>query len=409
MTMNGKTVCRACGGNNLYCYLRLGNHPAANAFVRPERLSEPDIRHPLDTHVCLDCALIQIPNQLPPDFYLDYVYVPSASMTMPQHFRQLAHRFRQNLATSAGQLVVDIGCNDGLLLAACKDEGLEVLGVDPSANIAELARAKGVAVVNEYFTVDSARHIRNERGPAQIIVTTNTLNHIDDLHGFMQGVDTLLACGGAFVIEAPQALTCVELNEFDTVYHEHLSVFSATSIAAIARRIGLDIVDLEELPVHGGSMRYMIKRRSDAEPAVAAWMEQERRAGLFLRQTYDAHARRVERIRSDLLSVLTDLKLEGKKIAGYGAPAKGNTLLNYCAIGPDILDFIVDRNTMKQGRFTPGMRIPVVSPDRIATDKPEYLLILAWNFKDEIMEQQAAFRAQGGKFILPIPKVEIVD
>jgi hypothetical protein len=295
------------------------------------------------------------------------------------------------------------------LLAACKEEGLETLGVDPSANIAELARGKGVVVLNEYFTLETARRVLDDYGPAQIIVTTNTLNHIDDLHGFMQGVDTLLGPEGAFVIETPQALTCIELNEFDTVYHEHLSVFSAASIAAVARPVGLSIVDIEELPIHGGSMRCSLRRNREASPTVSAYIDRERQAGLFIRETYDAHAGRVEENRRALLSLLSDMKRQGQRIVGYGAPAKGNTLLNYYSIGPEVLDFIVDRNTIKQGRFTPGMRIPVASPDRIATERPDYLLILAWNFKDEILEQQAAFRAQGGKFIVPIPRVEIID
>lgn len=406
--MIGQTVCRACGSDNLYCYLPLGAHPAANAFVRPERLGEPDIRYPLDTYACLDCALIQVADPLPADYYVDYVYIPSASTTMPEHFRTLARRFKAELIDAPGQLVVDIGSNDGLLLAACKDEGLKVLGVDPSANISELARAKGVEVFNEYFNAESAARMLATYGPAQVIVTTNTFNHIDNLHDFMAGVGTLLAPGGTFVIEVPQALTCIELNEFDTVYHEHLSVLSAASIAALGAPVGMQLVDLEELPIHGGSMRCYLRRSGPAKPIVAEYLERERRAGLFERATYDAHAARVDRIRNELMTLLARLKSEGKKLAGYAAPAKGNTLLNYYGIGPDTLDWIADLNTLKQGRYTPGMRIPVVSPDRIAVDKPDYLLILAWNFKDEIMAQQEPFRAAGGKFILPIPEVEIV-
>jgi SAM-dependent methyltransferase len=402
------TTCRACGSENLYCYLPLGDHPAANAFVRAERAAEPDASYPLDTHVCLDCALIQVADPLPPDFYVDYVYVPSASSTMPEHFRRLAQRFRKELITGAGQRIVDIGCNDGLLLAACKDEGLETLGVDPSANIAELARAKGVEVFNEYFTAESAKRILAKYGPAQIIVTTNTFNHIDNLHGFMEGVAALIAPEGTFIIEAPQALTCIELNEFDTVYHEHLSVFSAASVAALGSPVGLQIVDVEELPIHGGSMRFYLRRKGPAAPVVAQWLEGERQAGLFERRTYEAHAARVGKIRTDLLSLLSELKSQEKKLAGYGAPAKGNTLLNYYGVGPETLDFIADRNALKHGRLTPGMRIPVVSPDAIESKKPDYLLMLAWNFKDEILDQQQAFLARGGKFILPIPEVKII-
>lgn len=407
--MNTMRTCRACKSANLFMYLPLGDHPAANAFLRPDQLGAPEPKWPLDTHVCLDCALIQVPDKLPADFFVDYLYIPSASPTMHAHFRVLAQRFRERLVTEPGQLVVDIGCNDGLLLAACRDEKLATLGVDPAANIAELARAKGVEVFNEYFTAESSRRILAQYGPAQVIVTTNTFNHIDNLHGFMEGVATLLAPGGTFVIEVPQALTCVLENEFDTVYHEHLSVFSVASVAALGKFFGLQVVDIDELPIHGGSMRLYLRREGPAAPVVADWLAREAAAKLFDRATYVAHAERVERIRRELMTLLHDLKRQGKRLAGYGAPAKGNTLLNYYGIGPDLLDFLADRNALKHGRLSPGMHIPVVSPDRIGADRPDYLLILAWNFGDEIMAQQEAFRAAGGKFILPIPEPRVVS
>lgn len=406
--MTGLNQCRACDSKDLFCYLPLGDHPAANAFVRAENENKPDSLYPLNTIACLSCGLIQVADPLPPDFYVDYVYVPSGSTTMPLHFSALAKKFRSELVTGAGQIVMDIGCNDGLLLAACKDAGMAVLGIDPSANIAELARAKGVEVFNEYFTAESAARVRDAYGPAQVIVTTNTFNHIDNLHGFMDGVATLLADDGTFVIEVPQALTCVTLNEFDTVYHEHLSVFSAASVAALGKPVGLQIVDLEELPIHGGSMRFYLRRGGTPTPVVAEFMRRESAAKLFDKQTYVDHAARVAGIRTELMALLERLKSEGKSIAGYGAPAKGNTLLNYYGIGPDTLDFIADRNALKHGRLTPGMRIPVVSVDRIAADKPDYLLMLAWNFRDEILAQQQDYLDRGGKFIVPIPQVEII-
>lgn len=402
-------VCRACGTAGLFCYLPLGDHPAANAFPRRSDLAKPDVRYPLNTHVCLNCALIQVADPLPADFYVDYVYVPSGSTTMPVHFASLAERFRDQLATAPGELVVDIGCNDGLLLSACRDLGLEALGVDPSANIAELARAKGVEVFNQYFTQESSRQVLDIYGPAKVIVTTNTLNHIDDLHDFMAGINTLLAADGTFVIEVPQALTCIELDEFDTVYHEHLSIFSVSSVQAIGKPFGLQIVDIDDLPIHGGSMRLYLRREGPVKSVVNDWIERERRAGLFERETYVAHAGRVALIRSGLMSMLQDLKRQGKRVAGYGAPAKGNTMLNYVGIGPEILDYLADRNKLKQGRFSPGMRIPVVDPLVIYETNPDYLLILAWNFAEEIIEQLAPYRAAGGKLILPIPTPRILD
>lgn len=406
--MNTMNRCRACTSENLLMYLPLGEHPAANAFLRPDQVGATEARWPLDTHVCLDCALIQVPDQLPSDFFVDYLYIPSASATMHAHFRDTARRFRERLITAPGQRVVDIGCNDGLLLGACRDEGLATLGVDPAANIAAMARANGLEVFNEYFTAESARRILAQYGPAQVIVTTNTFNHIDNLHGFVEGVATLLAPEGTFVIEVPQALTCIEQNEFDTVYHEHLSVFSVTSLAALGKFFGFQVVDVDELPIHGGSMRVYLRRNGPASPVVAKWLERERTAGLFEADTYAAHAARVEGIRAELMALLLDLKRQGKRLAGYGAPAKGNTLLNYYGIGPDLLMFLADRNALKHGRLSPGMHIPVVSPDEIARQEPDYLLILAWNFGDEIMAQQEAFRARGGQFILPIPVPRVV-
>ncbi len=407
--MYGQTTCRACLSKNLYCYLPLGDHPPANAFRKPEQLEAGESAYPLDTHVCLDCGLIQIPDPLPKDYYVDYLYVPSASTTMPVHFRALAKRFKSELITAPDQYIVDIGCNDGLLLAAANDEGVKTLGIDPSTNIGALAVARGVNVVNAYFSEETGKKVAESHGKAQVIVTTNTLNHIDNLHDFMRGVDALLAPEGTFVIEAPQALTCVEHNEFDTVYHEHLSVFSAASVAAMGAVVGLRLVAIDELPIHGGSMRYYLKRGGAPSPAVTAFLKKEKDAGLFSKETYDAHAARVEVIRKDLMSLLAKLKAEGKKLAGYSAPAKGNTLLNYYGIGPDLLDFIADKNSLKHGRMTPGSLIPIVSPDVIDEKNPDYLLILAWNFKDEILEQLEPYRQRGGKFILPIPAVEVIS
>lgn len=404
-------TCRACKSSKLYVFLEMGDHPPANAFIRPEHLGQPQAAFPLDSNVCLDCGLVQVPDQLPPDFFHDYVYMPGASDTMQAHFRQLARRIKERCLTGPGQRVVDIGSNEGLLLQACGDLGVAALGVEPAANIAAIAREKGLEVENVYFTADTAPAILRDYGPAQVIVTSNTFNHIDDLHGFMRATDILLAPEGTMVIEVPQALTFVEQNEFDTVYHEHLSVFSVTSLAALARFFAMQVVDIDILPIHGGSMRVFLQRTAaGGQPAaiVSEMLAREKAAGLFERPTYDAFAGRIGRIRGELMTLLHDLKQQGKKLAGYGAPAKGSSLLNYYGIGPELLMFLADRNPLKQERYSPGTAIPVVAPSRILETMPDYLLILAWNFKDEIMEQQAEYRARGGKFILPIPDVQIV-
>lgn len=412
--MTPLTVCRACLSKHLLMFLPLGDHPPANAFLRDAAAGAKERRYPLDTIACLECGLIQVADQLPSDFFRDYVYVPSASDTMHAHFREFAGTVQRRFVTASDQLVVDIGCNDGLFLRSCKDLGVRTLGIDPADNIVAMTRQHGIEVFGEYFGVDTAKTARERWGPARVITTTNTFNHIDDLHAFFKGIDALLDRDGTFIIEVPQALTCVEHNEFDTVYHEHLSVFSVTSLVKLGAFYDLEVVEVEELPIHGGSMRVFLKRKGATHPAPAAdrqlstWLGRERDAALFTAETYTAMAARVHRIRDELMALLRKLKAEGKRIAGYGAPAKGNTLLNFYGIGPDQLEFLADRNALKQGLLSPGMHIPVVSPDRIEESKPDYLLILAWNFGDEIIAQQAAHAARGGKFIVPIPEPRIV-
>lgn len=404
--------CRCCKGTNLYLFLPLGDHPPANAFVtRAQAAAGPQPAFALDVSACLDCGVVVVPDMLPPDFFQDYHYVPSASATMHAHFAEFARLVQERHAATRGRLVVDIGCNDGLFLKACRDRGVDTLGIEPAANIAALARAQGIEVINEYFGPEMAARTRASHGPAAVITTTNTLNHIDDLHAFVKGVDVLLADDGTFIVEVPQALELVEKNEFDTVYHEHMSTFSVTSLARLYRFFSMRIVRVEVLPIHGGSMRVSAQRRPASAPEVPevqAWLDKEREHGLFEKATYDALAGRVAVIRRDLMEMLRELKASGKRLAGYGAPAKGNTLLNYYGIGPDLLEFLADRNALKQGKLSPGMHIPVVAPERILEVQPDYLLILAWNFADEIMAQQAEYRRRGGKFILPIPEPRIV-
>ncbi len=406
-------ACRACRGSNLYMFLPLGDHPPANAFVTPAQVeAAPQPAFPLDVSVCLDCGVIEVPDMLPPDFFQDYHYVPSASATMHAHFAAFANAVKARHAPTPGKLVVDIGCNDGLFLKSCADIGVDTLGIEPAANIAALARAKGIEVVNEYFGAEMAAGVRDRYGPATVITTTNTFNHIDDLHGFMQGVDVLLADDGTFIVEVPQALELVEHNEFDTVYHEHMSTFSVTSLAALFSFFSMKIISVETLPIHGGSMRVSAQRRPQGTgelPDVQKWLDRERDRGLFKRESYDALVARVHANREGLMAMLHDLKANGKRLAGYGAPAKGNTLLNYYGIGPDLLDYLADRNELKHGKLSPGMHIPVVAPDRILETQPDYLLILAWNFGDEIMEQQAEYKRRGGRFIVPIPEPRIIE
>jgi SAM-dependent methyltransferase len=405
------TACRTCKSERLYLFLPLGQHPLANGFLREEQLSEPEARFPLDVHVCLSCGLIQVADQVPPEYFRHYVYIPSAAEAMHGHFAGLADSLRGRFLEAPEALTVDIGCNDGLFLSFLHERGARTLGVDPAMNIAELARQKGLDVVSEYFTPELAQTIREQYGPAKVVVSTNTFHHIGDLDPFTLGVTLLLAEDGVFVVEVPHALELVEQNEFDGVYHEHVSQHTVKSFVDHFRMFGLEVFDVERLDIHGGSIRVFARpgRNGAASDIVGEWLAEEERRGLFAESTYDSFRDRVERNRDELLKILTELKGDGSRIVGYGASARGNTLLNYYGIGIDILDYIVDRNPLKQGLYSPGMHIPVKSVDRLATDDPDYVLVIAWNFAEEIIRQQDDYAKRGGKFILPIPEPAIVE
>ncbi|WP_423605154.1 methyltransferase domain-containing protein [Sphingomonas sp. MS122] len=400
--------CRTCLAPMPFLFLPMGQHPPANMFVRPEEYDEDQPTFSLNTEVCLNCGLIEIADQIPADFFRHYLYVPSGATTMHRHFGVLADVLGE--AAEDG-LIVDIGCNDGLLLAACNARGQRTLGIDPAANLAKTAAERGVDVHVAYFDPNTADEVRNAHGRAKVIVTTNTFNHIGDLHSFMEGVIRLLAEDGVFVVEVPWAKELLERNEFDTVYQEHVSEFSLLSMVKLGEFFDLDVTDVHRLPIHGGSMRVFFRKKGSVEPTpeVQAMLDEELAAGMLEPETYERFAERVETVRVRLLAILDDLKAQGKKIAGYGAPAKGNTLLNYFEIGPDRLDFLVDRNPLKHGLYSPGMKISVKSVDAIADEKPDVLMVLAWNFFDEIREQQSDFVARGGRFLVPLPEPVLVS
>lgn len=400
--------CRACGSDQMMLFLPMGNHPPANMFVRPDEADAPQPAFPLNTQACLGCGMIQVADQIPDGFFTHYLYVPSSARTMHGHFEGLA-RVLTDLAD--GGLIVDIGCNDGLMLSFANAMGAQTLGVDPAANLAETAEAAGVRVHVAYFNPGTAAELRAAHGPAKVISTTNTLNHIGDLHGFTRGVRDLLSDDGWFVVEVPWGLDILRTNEFDNVYHEHMSEMSLLSVSRMAEAEGMCVVDVTYLPVHGGSMRvFMRKDDAAGQPSaeVMRMLAAEDAAGMTRAETFAEFAGRVEDIGTALRDLLAGLKAQGKSIAGYGAPAKGNTLLNYFGIGPETLDFLADRNPLKQGMLSPGMQIPIHDPSVIAERRPDYLLVLAWNFFDEIREQLKDYEAAGGKFILPLPFPKIV-
>ena len=408
--MDRLTTCRACLASDLYLFLPLGDHAPAQMLIRPDELGKTQPSFPLNAQVCLKCGLIQVADQIPADFFRHYLYVPSGAATMHTHFRE----FAEVLSREAGMpgLIVDIGCNDGLLLAACNAMGNKTLGIDPAVNIAEIAKSRGVDVHVGYFDPDTATLIRQSRGPAKIIVTTNTFNHIGDLHKFMQGIVTLLSDDGMFVIEVPRAKELLDHNEFDNIYHEHVSEFSLLSIVKLGEFFDLVVSDVHRLPhIHGGSMRIFLRRKATGPkptPIVREMLDEEAKAGMLDVASYDALVKRVDAIGSELRTMLADMKAKGLKIAGYGASARGNTLITYYGIGPQYLDFLVDKNTLKHGLYSPNTRIPIKPIEAIETEKPDVLFMLAWNFFDEIKEQQAGFLASGGKFLVPLPTPRLV-
>ena len=402
------THCRACGSERMFLFLPMGDHPPANMFVRPEDADQPQPAFPLNTQACLDCGMIQVADQIPDGFFRHYLYIPSGAATMHGHFEGLARVLSDR---AEGGMIVDIGCNDGLMLGFANRMGAKTLGIDPAANLAEKAAELGVNVHVAYFSPETADEVRGLHGPAQVISTTNTLNHIGDLVGFMDGIKRLLADDGWFVIEVPWGREIVASNQFDNVYHEHLSEMSLRSLVKLAERTGMAVVDVTRLPVHGGSMRVFIRKAGAAGPPsaeVTRMLAEEDAAGMNDAAAFEAFADRARAVGEALRKLLADLKAGGATIAGYGAPAKGNTLLNFFGIGPETLDYLVDRNPLKQGLLSPGQHIPIRDPSVIAQDPPDYLLVLAWNFFDEIRDQLAGYEAAGGRFILPLPYPHIV-
>ncbi|NQV79468.1 MAG: class I SAM-dependent methyltransferase [Alphaproteobacteria bacterium] len=405
------TECLVCGESSVEEFLDLNSTALANKFLRPEDTGNVERAYPLRVGFCHDCNHVQLMERVAPEaMFDDYLYISSMSDTLVQHLRGLAATVCARFALGADDLVIDIGCNDGTLLKSFQAGGVKTLGVEPAANLAAMSRDAGINVVNAYFGTETAQSLRADHGAARVIALTNVFPHLPFLDDFMNGVQALLAEDGVLVLEAHYLQDLLAHRAFDTVYHEHASYWSLRPMMRLFARFGMEVIDVERLPIHHGQIRVFAQRIGVSTPAprVAALAADEIAAGLNRLETFVAFADSVRGLKRDLWHLLNSLAEDGQRIAAYGAPAKGSTLLSFFEIGPDTLPYIADKSPLKQGRVTPGTHIPVVSPAHILEDKPDYMLLLAWNFADEIMAQQAEFRAGGGRFIIPVPEVRVV-
>lgn len=403
--------CRICHNKQLYPFLSLGTMPIPNGFVLKEDLKNEEPYYPLGVCVCKTCWLVQLTHVIPPEImFKNYLYIPSTSTTMLQHFKTLANDAIQRFSLKPDDLVIDIGSNDGTLLGYFKEQEIKVLGIDPATNLAMVSRLKGIETIDDFFTKKLSEKIVKEKGHAKIITATNVVAHINDLDDLLEGVKTLLDKNGIFICEFPYLLDLLSKNEFDTIYHEHLSYFSILPLIQLIKNHEMVITDIKKNAIHGGSIIvYIVKKESKykQEKIVKEFLTEEKLRKLDTTGPYKDFGRRVKVIRRDLVNYLKRLQKQGKRIVGYGASAKGNVLLNYCDIGPGLLDYIVDSISYKQGRFTPGTHIPIYPESRLEKDTPDFALLLAWNFADEILRKQIRYREKGGQFIITIPYLRI--
>jgi SAM-dependent methyltransferase len=406
-------VCRSCGGTSLAVVLSLGRTPLANALLTAEQLRTPEEKYPLELAFCPNCALVQIIETVPPEkLFREYFYLSSFSDTMLRHAADLARRLTKARNLNEHSLVAEVASNDGYLLQFYKQANVPVLGIEPARNIARVAeQERGIPTVCEFFGTNLAAKLVAEGRRADVIHANNVLAHVADLNGFVQGLSLLLKPEGAAVIEVPYLKDMIDHAEFDTIYHEHLCYFSLTALAHLFRRHGLQIEDVERIALHGGSLLLTVGKEDSGcapAPSVSELLHAEAEWGVGRLAFYQDFGARVTRLREDLLALLSTLKARGQRIAVYGASAKGSTLLNYFRLGRETLDYVVDRSTVKQGYYTPGTHLLIHAPEQLLLDMPDYVLLLTWNFADEILAQQAEYRARGGRFIIPIPEVRVV-
>ncbi|RMF81490.1 MAG: class I SAM-dependent methyltransferase [Planctomycetota bacterium] len=402
--------CRSCERVGLRPVLDLGEMPLSDGFLHSDQLDRAEPRYPLEVAFCPGCALVQILETVPPEelFCEDYPYFSSFSDTLLAHSRENALELIADRRLDANSLVVELASNDGYLLRNFVEHGVPVLGIDPAPGPAKAAEQVGVPTLNDFFTLDLARKLAAEGRRADVILANNVLAHVADTNGFVAGIGELLKPDGVAVIEVPYLRDLIDHCEFDTIYHEHLCYFSVTALDHLFRRHGLHLNRVRRLPIHGGSLRLYVQHEQRVEDSVRALLADEHRDGLDAPRYYEDFAARVASIGERLHELIAGLKRDGKRIYAYGAAAKGTIMLNYARLDHTLIDCALDRNVHKQGRTIPGVRIPIVAPERLLADMPDYTLLLVWNLKDEILNAQRDYIERGGRFIVPIPEPEIL-
>jgi 2-polyprenyl-3-methyl-5-hydroxy-6-metoxy-1,4-benzoquinol methylase len=409
-----QATCQFCKENLSHTFCNLGMSPISNAYLAENQLQNMEPVYPLHAQVCSSCYLVQLQEFESPDhiFNDEYAYFSSYSESWLAHAEQYTEKMIERFGFNESSQVIEIASNDGYLLQYFHQRNVPVLGIEPAANCAEAAKEKGVLSWVKFFGVETAKELVAEQKQADLLLGNNVLAHVPNLNDFVGGMKIALKPEGVITMEFPHLLQLIQNNQFDTIYHEHFSYLSLTTVKQIFSSHGLELFDVEEIPTHGGSLRIFAKHKEDGskniEGSIESLLRTEKSAGLTEIATYEAFNEKVESTKRKLLSFLIEAKNQGKTIVGYGAPAKGNTLLNYCGIRTDFISFTVDLSPHKQGKYLPGTHIPIYSPEKIAEMKPDYVIILPWNIKDEIMQQMESIREWGGKFITPIPEVTVL-
>ncbi len=410
----GTERCRFCGAGLADTFADLGSSPLANSYLSPEQLRQMEPSYPLHVYVCAGCHLVQLPaSQSAEEIFSDYAYFSSFSDSWLNHARTYAHMVVERFGFSKDSTVMEIASNDGYLLRFFKEMGIPILGIEPARNVADAAREAGIPTLVKFFGTKTAEELSSEGRHADLLIGNNVLAHVPDINDFVAGMAKVLKPRGIITMEFPHLMRLMNETQFDTIYHEHFSYFSFTTVERIFASHGLTLFDVDEIPTHGGSLRIYARHAGDGsrpiEARVGELRDREDREGFKRMEHYSLFSEKVKQTKRRILSFLIRTKEEGKSVAGYGAPAKGNTLLNYCGIRSDFIEYVVDKSPHKQGHYLPGVRIPICAPERVSQTKPDYLVILPWNLKEEIMEQMSHIRSWGGRFVVFIPDVKVYE